>query len=95
SPQEAGDFFWLGRALLLTNKPVEARRAYEQARVLLLNVQEKDNIKTMSNEIMMALAIIDSFEARELLKKQIDAANLAAQSNTNANVAVNASPIVR
>ena len=95
SPQEAGDFFWLGRALLLTNKPVEARRAYEQARVLLLNVQEKDNIKTMSNEIMMALAIIDSFEARELLKKQIDAANLAAQSNTNANVAVNAAPIVR
>lgn len=95
SPQEAGDFFWLGRAQLLTNKPVEARRSYEQARVLLLNVQEKDNIKTMSNEIMMALAIIDSFEARELLKKQIDAANLAAQSNTNANVAVNPAPIVR
>jgi len=95
TPQEAGDFFWLGRALLLTNKPVEARRAYEQARVLLLNVQEKDNIKTMSNEIMMALAIIDSFEARELLKKQIDAANLAAQANSNANAAVNAAPIVR
>jgi serine/threonine protein phosphatase PrpC len=31
TPQEADDFFWLGRALLLTGKPVEARRQFEEA----------------------------------------------------------------
>ncbi len=93
TPQEAGDYFWLGRAFLLTGKTIEAKRAFEQAQRLLPEVHETANIRTMSNEIMMALSIIDSPAAVENLKRQVDAEK-AKQANGSANTAVNA-PAVR
>jgi len=70
TPQEADDFFWLGRALLLTGKYVEAGRAFEEANRLLPKVQEPSNVKTMANEIAMALAIVRSEDAREQFLRQ-------------------------
>ncbi len=95
TPQEAGDYFWLGRAYLLTGKTVEAKRAFGEAQRLLPQVPEKNNAKTMSNEIMMALAIIDSPQAIENLKKQIEAENQAVRTTGNTNAAGNATPDFR
>jgi hypothetical protein len=39
----------------------------------------------MSNEISMALAIIDSPQALEVLKKEVEAAGRASQPNSNTN----------
>lgn len=95
TPKEAGDFFFLGRALLLTDKPVEAKRAFEQARNLLPQVQETANVKTMAYEIGMALAIVDSPEAIELFKKEVASINSAGSPNANTNAAANAAQPLR
>jgi serine/threonine protein phosphatase PrpC len=82
SPQEADDFFWLGRALLLTGKPVEARRQFEEARTRLASFDDRTSARTMTNEIAMAMAILDSPQATENFAKQLAAAN-ATSSNVN------------
>lgn len=95
TPKEAGDHFWLGRALLLTDRPVEAKRQFEQARSLLPQVQETMNVKTMAYEIGMALAIVDSLEATELFKKEVASINANNRSDANSNTSNNAAPPVR
>ena len=86
SPQEADDFFWLGRALLLTGKPVEARRQFEEARARLGTFDDRASARTMANEIAMALAIIDDPQAAEAFAKEIvAAANLDANTNPAGN----------
>jgi serine/threonine protein phosphatase PrpC len=82
SPQEADDFFWLGRALLLTGKPVEARRQFEEARTRLASFDDRTSARTMTNEIAMAMAILDSPQATDSFGRQIAAAN-ATVSNVN------------
>lgn len=94
TPKEAWEFFFLGRALLLTGKPVEAKRAYEEARRLLPTSAEPAHVKVMENEIAMALAIVDSEAARESFAKAIAANNAASgNQNSNANTAVAGSPV--
>ena len=86
TPQEADDYFWLGRALLLTGKPVEARRAFEEAKRRLPGVAEPSNVKTMSNEIAMALIIAANPASAEAFAKEVAAGtSLAADANVNAN----------
>lgn len=65
SPQDAGDFYLLGRALLLTGKLPEARRQFEQARERLPQVEDEKERKTLANEIALALAILDSPQATQ------------------------------
>ena len=86
TPQEAGDYFWLGRALMLTGKPIEAKRAFEEARRRLPEVAESSNVKTMENEIAMALSIIDDPRTFEAFSKSI--APPTAEDNGNANTGV-------
>lgn len=83
TPQTADDFFWLGRALLLTGKPVEAKRQFEAARSRLSTFDDRSSARTMANEIAMAIAIIDNEQANEAFAKQI-------ATNTQASPAVNA-----
>jgi len=83
SPQEADDYFWLGRALLLTRKPVEAKRAFEEARRRLPGVNEPSNLKTMENEISMALALVDNPQAFEAFSKIIAIQSVAGNGNAN------------
>lgn len=88
TPQEADDFFWLGRALLLTGKPVEARRAFEEARTRLGSFDDRSSARTMANEIAMAMAIIDDERAREAFAKLVPASTAdqaPGNGNTNAN----------
>ncbi|MBK9156217.1 MAG: protein phosphatase 2C domain-containing protein [Chloracidobacterium sp.] len=87
TPQEADDYFWLGRALLLTGKHVEAKRAFEEANRLLPQVQEPSNVKTMANEIAMALAIVDSEQAREQFLRQTGPGVVPGGAGNSANSA--------
>ncbi len=95
TPQEADDFFWLGRALLLTGKPVEARRQFEEARTRLASFDDRTSARTMANEIAMALAILDSPAATERFAGQIAAANASNSANANSNSPNNAIVPVR
>ncbi len=83
SPQEADDYFWLGRAQMLTGRPVEAKRSFEEARKRLPEVAERSNVKTMENEISMALAIIDDQQAYEAFSKAVTTPPSGANGNAN------------
>ena len=88
TPEEADDFFWLGRALLLTGKPVEAKNEFLQAKNRLAQVDEK-NAKTMAAEIAMALAIIDSPDASKSFAKDVAAGLTPSATDANANSSTN------
>lgn len=85
SPETADDFFWLGRALLLTGKPVEAKRQFEEARKRLGSFDDLSTARTMGNEIAMALAIVDSEAARESFARTIAATAASGGANSNTN----------
>jgi len=87
SPQEADDYFWLGRALLLTGKPVEAKRAFEQAKQRLPLEQDADNLRTMTNEIAMGLIVTDNPAAVEALSKEVAPASSPVNANAG-NVSI-------
>jgi hypothetical protein len=90
SMREADDYFWMGRAFLLTGQYWEAKRAFVEARNKLATA-DPSNAKTLANEISMALAIIESPQATETFTRDITTANsAAASSNTNANTNTNA-----
>jgi serine/threonine protein phosphatase PrpC len=81
NPQDAKDYFLLGRAFLLTGQWYQARNAFNTAKSRLSEVDPRDR-QTISNEIEMALAIIGSGPATENFSKAI--AN-ASNSNASAN----------
>lgn len=95
TPQEADEYFWLGRAHLLTGKPVEARREFEQARAKLATFDDRASARTMANEIAMALAIIDDPQAMAAFVREIEATRAGSGANVNANSAGNAALPVR
>ena len=82
TPQDADDYFWLGRALLLTGKPVEAKNQFIQAKNRLAQV-EASNARTMAVEIAMAMAIIGSPQASEEFAREVAAAASAQPANSN------------
>lgn len=90
SPENADDFFLLGRAFLLTGKYWEAKRAFNEAKNRLAQADPK-NAKTLSIEIAMATAMIETPGAAETFAKDIYAANTANGSASNANANVNTS----
>lgn len=94
SPQEAQDYFWLGRALLLNGKPVEAKNQFLQAKNRLAQV-DASNAKTMAAEIAMAISIIDNPVASEQFAKELANAAVATPSDANANTPVNAAGPIR
>jgi hypothetical protein len=96
SMREADDYFWMGRAFMLTGKYWEAKRSFVEARKRLATV-DKNDAKTMANEISMALAIIESPQATEAFTKDMAAgnalSNTAANSNTNSAANANTQPL--
>ncbi|MGI8813462.1 MAG: protein phosphatase 2C domain-containing protein [Pyrinomonadaceae bacterium] len=90
SPENADDFFLLGRAFLLTGKYWEAKRAFNEAKNRLAQADPK-NAKTLSIEIAMATAMIETPGAAETFAKDIYASNTANGSASNANANVNTS----
>ena len=83
-PQEAQDYFLLGRAYLLTGEYFLAKNAFNTAKSRLSEVDPKDR-QTIANEIEMALAIIASGPATENFSKAIANANV---STANANTSL-------
>lgn len=82
TPQDAGDYYLLGRAMLLTGKTVEAKRQFTLARERLPQVDEAER-KTLAREIALAMSVIDSPTAVEQFKKEIATGNPGAGTNTN------------
>lgn len=81
SPEE---FYLLGRAHMLKKNYAEAKKNFTEAKNRL-SLADKENVKILTTEIAMGLAIINvPFAVREL-EKELPAAQTG-NSNTNANV---------
>jgi hypothetical protein len=97
SPQDSEDHYLLGRAQILTGRYVEAKRQFELAKERLGNV-EAANVKTMTAEIALGLAIADNPAVAEAFAREIAAANQpgnVANSNANSNSTSNIARPVR
>jgi hypothetical protein len=70
NPQEAEDYFLLGRAYLLTGEYFLARNAFMTAKSRISEVDGRDT-RTISNEIEMALAVIGSGSATEAFSRAV------------------------
>ncbi|PYS88333.1 MAG: hypothetical protein DMF62_10065 [Acidobacteria bacterium] len=79
TPADAADFYLLGRSLMLTGKPVEAKHQFELAKERLPQVDESER-KTLGNEIALALAVVDNPLAIETFKKYTE---VSTNANTN------------
>ncbi len=87
-PRVAEDYFLLGRASLLTGKTLDARNFFVLAKEQLSTADPK-NVKVLTNEIAMALAIIDDEQARDAFAKQIAAGTIGTGGEANANSTAN------
>jgi serine/threonine protein phosphatase PrpC len=95
SPQEAEDYFLLGRAFLLTGKYWEAKRSFVEARNRLAQV-DPSNAKTIANEISMAMSIIENAGATQSFEKDLATGNTqAGPANSNVNATSNTSQPIR
>ena len=74
TPQDAEDYFLVGRAQMLTGKYWEAKRSFTMSRDRLASA-DPNNAKTLAAEISMALAIIESPQAEEKFTRDITTAN--------------------
>jgi len=70
TPQDAGDHYLLGRALLLSGKPLEARRQFELAREQIPQAEESER-KTLETEIALAMAVVEDAQATESFTKAL------------------------
>ncbi|MCU1288380.1 MAG: protein phosphatase [Acidobacteria bacterium] len=84
APQDAIDFYLLGRAYLLTAQYPEAKQAFTESKNRLGQTDEV-NSKTLANEIAMSLAIInDPFAQKAFEKDMLEGNGQNAVSNTSA-----------
>lgn len=89
TPKDSIDHFFLGRALLLTNKPAEAKRQFTLAKERLSELPQ-DSAKSLANDLAMGIAIADNPAAADAFAKEIAARNQPANAaNTNANMNAN------
>ncbi len=73
-PQDAEDYFLLGRAYLLTGKYPEARNAFIEAKNRLAQ-SKNSNTRTLTNEIAISMAIINNTFAQQSFEKDLSAFN--------------------
>jgi protein phosphatase len=84
SPQDAIDFYLLGRAYLLTAKYPEAKQAFTEAKNRLAQT-DTVNSKTLANEIAMAMAIIDNPFGQKAFEKDMLEYNTPPNSENTTN----------
>ena len=87
--REAADLYFRGRALLLTGKAVEARRAFEEARNLLASTADQSSTRTMANDIAIGIALSESEPARQELMKQLSPTAAGQRPASNAGGTTN------
>ena len=83
SPQDAEDYYLVGRAYLLTGDYVKARTAFLAARERLAEA-DPTNADVLRDDIAILLAVTSDTTIQNMLKKEFEAAKKPA--NTNANV---------
>lgn len=83
-PQDAEDYYLIGRAYLLTGKYPEAKQSLTEAKNRLGQTTEV-NSKTLATEIAMALAIINDPFAQKAFEKDLQLPITNSNSNTNVN----------
>ncbi len=81
APQDAEDFYLLGRAYLLNKQYPEARKAFIEAKNKLGQTTDT-NSKILATEISMALAIIDTPIAQRSFEQDVSVSNSASNSNS-------------
>ena len=84
SPQDAEDYFLVGRAYLLTGDFAKARIAFVEARNRI-GEADPTNANVLRNDIGMAIAVTNDTTIQNILKKELEAPKTAANSNTNTN----------
>jgi len=95
NPQDAVDFYLLGRAYLLTANYAKAKEAFTEAKNRLAQT-DAVNSKTLANEIAMSLAIINDPFAQNAFEKDIllnntpqNSGNTVNSNTSNINAAFN------
>lgn len=84
-PQDAEDYYLIGRAYLLTGKYSEAKQSFTEAKNRLGQTAEV-NSKILATEIAMSLAIINDPLAIKAFEKDIQPENSSGNSNEKSNV---------
>jgi protein phosphatase len=87
-PQDAEDFYLLGRAYLLSRKYWDAKRMLTEARNRLATADDADS-RTLAAEIAMALAIINNGPAQLAFEKDMDTSVTAPITDANSSVPTN------
>ncbi len=85
TPDNAEDFYLLGRAQLLTKNYTEAKKNFTEAKNRLATVSN-DNNKILATEIALGLAVINGQFSIKEFEKEVPSAQT---ENTNTNINVN------
>lgn len=90
APEDAEDYFLVGRAHLLLGQYPEARAAFitSEEKIAAGNVDPK-NVNTIRTEIAIYSSVTSDTTIQGILKKNLDAARPAANTNSNSNVSAN------
>lgn len=83
SPQDAEDFYLLGRANLLIGNYPAARNHFIKARDLLADA-DPANAKVIASDIAMGMAVTNDTTIQTLLRKEFEAARPLANTGVNA-----------
>lgn len=85
APQDAEDYYLVGRAYLMTGDYVKARAAFVSAREKL-NEADPTNLDVLRDDIAIMMAVTNDTTIQTILKKEFQpTASPAANSNTNTN----------
>jgi protein phosphatase len=82
NPQEAQDYFLLGRAYLLTGEYFQAKNAFNTAKSRIDEIDVRDR-QTILNEINMALAVIANGPATERFSQSISNSSTTTNSRSD------------
>ncbi len=91
-PEDAEDFYLLGRAFLLDGQFQDAGRSFLQAKERLAQVNET-NRKVLANDIETGLIIANVPAAQDEFRKTLDSNNSAINSQTNSSIDTNQSTV--
>ncbi len=89
-PQDAEDFFLVGRADLLLGKSAEARQAFTTAKQRIAEGKvDPNNQKNIETEIAIELTVINNSTIQSILEKNLNPPKPAGNANSNGNSNLN------
>jgi protein phosphatase len=88
SPEDASDFYLLGRANLLLHKPQQARQQFLLAQQNLARMTDENERKTLANEIAFGLAVVENEAAAASFERSTTANTSVANTNSTANLPI-------